>query len=464
MRIAIWSESKWALARIHSDISRILSDKHEFVFFDWGQCDQSQKFFETYETFDIILGNTAILFSPIEMKFMQELPKKYLARCLVILHCPILNHGTFTEKLCINNLSTFTGVSPKCCSILSDASQKPIPWTPFGVSTELFRKKEPTNITPKLKIAGFVGRTNLKGLDTFMSICKRTNLVPYTISGYDYQFNADIYANIDILICCSPFEAGPLGNFEAASLGIPVLSTKVGNWSFVKSAKFFSTEDEAVEIINRWSLNETFVPYSIALQQDVRTNWSNEVLIPKTLGTLIDEFGICIDLLDIGANYVGSSRSIHVDPLRVLWNHNGTIERVAILETPLEPVAYYTDDEFPLWIRGCTSVGSVHPSLISGNHNIKSVPIVHTTLDKLIRKHNLRYIDMVSIVVEGYDTTIATELLNLIIQKKVFVKTVKMLTNSLHDSNDVKLVTEKYIQHGYTSTTENDMTIFSGFL
>lgn len=461
MRIAIWSESKWALARIHSDIARILQNvnkDYEFEFFDWGRIEHSQRFFQTYDTFDIIVGNTAILFSPVEMKFMHNLPMKYLARCLVILHCPVLNHGTFTEKILTNEYSIFTGVSPSCCLTLAETLNAPVPWTPFGVSTELFPKRD---VPKQLRIAGFVGRTNLKGLNIFESICKRTNLEPRTLSGFDYAANSNIYNNIDILICCSPFEAGPLGNFEAAALGIPVLSTKVGNWSFVKTAKFFDTEDEAVDIITRWQANGTFVPYSSSLQQDVRNNWSNETLIPKTLGRIIDSFGHSIDLLDIGANYIGTSRSIHVDPIRFRNDHNGTLEQVAIIETAMEPVAYYTDDQEPVWIRGCISVGQPHPSLIAGKHTIKTVPVIQTTLDALVKKHKLRFIETVSIVVEGYDTIIAKALLQLILRRTVFVQTVKMLTNSLHSPDEILDIIELFTSNGFSVSTGNEITVFT---
>ena len=91
-----------------------------------------------------------------------------------------------------------------------------------------------------------------------------------------------------MLICCSEFEAGPLGLFEAAASGIPILTTRVGNAQFIKGVETFTTAQEAVDRINYWNNNlEKLKTYTDRVTHEVRTNWNMEVLIKKHLSPLL---------------------------------------------------------------------------------------------------------------------------------------------------------------------------------
>jgi len=93
---------------------------------------------------------------------------------------------------------------------------------------------------PGKRIAGFVGVStpqnmqvtgNAKRPELFLDICNRYGFTPkFSNKDYSYQSISEFYKSIDVLICCSTEEGGPLGPFEAAMCGVPVISTKVGLW------------------------------------------------------------------------------------------------------------------------------------------------------------------------------------------------------------------------------------------
>ena len=97
-----------------------------------------------------------------------------------------------------------------------------------------------------------------------------------------------LYADIDALICCSEFEGGPLGIFEAAACGVPVLTTKVGNAQWIKGIATYETAEEAVRVIQEWNSNlDHLKTYTKSVTDEVRKNWNMEVLIKKHLKPLL---------------------------------------------------------------------------------------------------------------------------------------------------------------------------------
>jgi glycosyltransferase involved in cell wall biosynthesis len=138
----------------------------------------------------------------------------------------------------------------------------------------------------RLGIIGTVGDieeyNRIKGFDMFIDICRRGGFEPVYIFGRDGK--SELYDGMDALICCSQLEGGPLGIFEAASCGIPVLTRRVGNAQYVKGIALFDTADEALGILDIWNGNvDGLREYTKAVTSDVRINWSMRTLIRQHL-------------------------------------------------------------------------------------------------------------------------------------------------------------------------------------
>jgi glycosyltransferase involved in cell wall biosynthesis len=115
----------------------------------------------------------------------------------------------------------------------------------------------------------------------FSDICKRGGFEPVEIFGREQN---DLYKGIDALICCSQLEGGPLGIFEAASCGVPVLTRRVGNVQCIKGIAMFETADEALNILDIWNGNvDALREYANDVTNEVRVNWSMCTLIHKHL-------------------------------------------------------------------------------------------------------------------------------------------------------------------------------------
>jgi glycosyltransferase involved in cell wall biosynthesis len=71
----------------------------------------------------------------------------------------------------------------------------------------------------------------------------------------------EFYDSIDLLICTSSTEGGPLGVFEAIACGVPVISTNVGLVKEVDSIHKFDTAQQACELIERLKSQELLKKY-----------------------------------------------------------------------------------------------------------------------------------------------------------------------------------------------------------
>ena len=89
-----------------------------------------------------------------------------------------------------------------------------------------------------------------KRFSMFETIARQTGL-PTLVSHKNYAYDTmqRFYDAIDMLVCTSSSEGGPLPVFEAMACGVPVISTDVGLVKECRSVPKFSTVDEAVAII-----------------------------------------------------------------------------------------------------------------------------------------------------------------------------------------------------------------------
>lgn len=291
-RVAIFMRTIWALGRIHTDLIGFLKNEYEFVWFDWTKSSEVSKLFMTdlWKTFDIILSNTQLVNGYLENCNIPLYDNiEFLKKLFIISHCPFFSYQYYEESIYLNNplylkYPTYGGVSKETVKNLRTVYNVDALYTPCGVNLNNFPKIfKPEGILN----LGYIGSPTYpsnspKNPDVFKEICMKTQLNPIYIFGKNFTEHYKLYEGIDILICTSLFEAGPLGIFEAISCGIPAISTPVGNVVELKSIKTFKTVEEAISIIEYFRQNkEKFDTYRENLTREVREKWNCNLLFHK---------------------------------------------------------------------------------------------------------------------------------------------------------------------------------------
>lgn len=274
MRIAYWGDLTWALGRIGRAIQKYAGVPVDL--YDWSR-DTCTLFHERWPEYDMIIVTT--IFNDLNLDDNPELNKKLM----IISHFPIMDHPQFRETTCIRDGASYGGVSIETCEELERHGMKPAHWIPFGVDTDIFRVWH--TVTGPIRRIGVIGNpdawegyTENKGLKDFSVLCDRLGAEPVYIFGR--EGDADLYKGIDLLVCMSRLEAGPLGIFEAAACGIPVLTRPVGNAQRIRGIEMFDTVDEAVQKIQSWNQDRNALrEYTRRITEEVRTNWSMSNLV-----------------------------------------------------------------------------------------------------------------------------------------------------------------------------------------
>jgi glycosyltransferase involved in cell wall biosynthesis len=279
-KVAVWQSTNGALGRISRAIEKYIPNTDVY---EWSEL--SPLWTEgLWKNYDFIISTTDI--HRIEELYPVSPDSEKL---VVISHCPRFDNAHFCERMDnIREGATYAGVSEETCLEMSKYGIR-ANWTPFGADGDEFPKTH--EISGPIKKVGIVMRectnptyTNVKGLGMFTEIYRLGGFDPILIS----TKTENLYDGIDVLICCSEFEAGPLGLFEAAASGIPILTTRVGNAQFIKGVETFTTAQEAVDRINYWNNNlEKLKTYTDRVTHEVRSNWNMEVLIKKHLSPLL---------------------------------------------------------------------------------------------------------------------------------------------------------------------------------
>lgn len=154
-------------------------------------------------------------------------------------------------------ISLFGGVSREVCSRLAETyPSAEIMHLPATV--RLGRFSWAPKSTPLVR-AGFVGLSkyndaffeNIKRPGMFLEICKQAGLEPvFTEQKYTYETIEKFYHSVDVVICTSVNEGGPLGVFEAIACGVPVISTPVGVVKELPFIPAFNSVERAVQLLN----------------------------------------------------------------------------------------------------------------------------------------------------------------------------------------------------------------------
>jgi glycosyltransferase involved in cell wall biosynthesis len=287
--IAVWCEMHWAHGRIATSLQKYIPDA-DVVLYDWRDWANTERlfFFGEWEQFDYIMCPSDVFeVSPVS----DELKRKLI----ITTHCPATDNGYFKEYFKPWTEPRFCGVSHEVCTLVKGRGvTTDVTWTPYGADLDIFHQTHAVDyLIRKIGITGgwhdraVDAYVVTKGLREFVEICKQIGAEPVYLIDRE---GADIYKDIDLLICCSQFEAGPLGIFEAAACGVPVLTRPVGNAQLVKGIAMFDTVDDAVAQIRAWNSSiDTLRAHAAAVTAEVRTNWSMEKLITRHIVPLVRE-------------------------------------------------------------------------------------------------------------------------------------------------------------------------------
>ena len=172
------------------------------------------------------------------------------------------------------------------------------------VDDKLIKKFKKTKQSEEINNICYIGRFSLeKGAKEFLSLAKMNKDIKFNIYGpIEYAYNQNEYDNVvsfgliansklfeevaknDLFIFLSKQEGSPLSVIEAACLGIPILSTNVGNISKMlceKSILINSNEEYVTNIIKKMSKNdrENMVQENEALSKD----YCGSKVLPKMI-------------------------------------------------------------------------------------------------------------------------------------------------------------------------------------
>ena len=125
------------------------------------------------------------------------------------------------------------------------------------------------------------GGVDAKQFGVFEEIVKVSGLTPLvSYQNYTYDTMQDFYDALDLLVCTSSTEGGPLGIFEAVACGVPVISTNVGLVKELNFIKTFETIEEANELIEQLKDDTFRSEYTMHQYSQFIANWSMEQLVP----------------------------------------------------------------------------------------------------------------------------------------------------------------------------------------
>ena len=316
-KVAVWCETKWALGRIGNAIKKYIPNVD---IYNWGSVEDNSILWasDKWKEYDAIISNTTL--HTLKQLYGFEPSEDMLRRFVIIAHCPRFEGMSYFKETLDGHskLSRYGGVSQETCLEMKkygvDAA-----YVPFGADTDVFPLTH--KVTGPIQRLGIIGElkrasnqtemdeySKIKGFNMFSDICVRGGFESVEIFGRE---GTDMYSNIDALICCSELEGGPLGIFEAASCGIPVLTRRVGNAQYVKGIATFDTAEEALQILASWNKNvEALRVCTNNVTNEVRNNWSMYALITRHLLPLID-----------------NSYTMDISDIPVVYMHNGKVER-----------------------------------------------------------------------------------------------------------------------------------------
>ena len=300
-KIAIYCEGKWACGRIYSALIKYARNLYDFTWYNWDVPDDNEAFIKFHDKFNLIITT-----SPLRPEIYEQI-KDTNPNILLVDHSPLSLreypvYGTLNKEHILKDPNVTVGSVEKRTDCI---------WLPTGVDIDKFRvlkrrgggeeeERGASSPAPVVKRIGFVGcypnsqeemdscpkirtQNEIKRPQLFLDMCAHAGvesviLTPTTEITDD---PAKIYGDIDMLICCSKEESGPLGVFEAAACGIPVLSTRVGLLTQIRSMEFIPHTDlsGAGDFLKTFISTHNLNDYRDLVTREIREEWSFEKLI-----------------------------------------------------------------------------------------------------------------------------------------------------------------------------------------
>ena len=267
---AVWTDPSWAMGRIAKALASNLPGGADI--FDF----RTVPIVPLLERYEKVIAKSDV--------FHHAVPDHLKKKLTVTIHCPTFDDPYFREHFELWPDVTYTGVSRETCDRLKKLGVPNPIWTPYGADLDIFACAHRT--PGVIKRIGMTGGyhshatpeyIDAKGIKMFEEICTRVGAEPVFLLD---RKDGDIYKDIDLLVCCSRFEAGPLGIFEAAACGVPVLTRPVGNAQLIDGVALFDTADQAVSQIESWNTFPNSLYTSAKyVTREVRQNWNMRKLI-----------------------------------------------------------------------------------------------------------------------------------------------------------------------------------------
>lgn len=266
MKVFIFSDTHWALGRIHRDVMKQLP--HEVRYTDWAKYSWDE-FMTNYNWCDKCITNL-VAYKSLKPTF----PFLDFRKCIFV------SHGAVEHEGIELNPALKYGMVSDCLEPLFPSMIKPF-LMPNGVDPENF------NYLPKngeLKTLGWCGAPHVqsKQVEWAYDIAKQTHLPLGLATRFSYDQVKSWYNDIDLLIITAvplPYkETGPLPAFEAVVSGVPVIGTPVGNFRHFPGPKF-TTVQEAVSFIEHYKTHPEELKALAAEQYEhVMKNWTYKTL------------------------------------------------------------------------------------------------------------------------------------------------------------------------------------------
>jgi len=242
MKVFIFSDTHWALGRIHRDVMKQLP--YDVRYLDWGFYSWDE-FITNYNWCDKCITNL-VAYKSLKPSF----PFLDFKKCIFV------SHGAVEHDGIVYDPSLKYGMVSNC---LKDFFPSTI--TPFlmknGVDPDSFE------YCPKdgnIKTLGWCGAPHVqsKQINWAKEISENIGIQLSIASNLSYDEVKQWYSTIDLLLITAvplPYkETGPLPAFEAVVSGVPVIGTPVGNFQDIPGPKFTSVE-EAITIIQFYMKN-----------------------------------------------------------------------------------------------------------------------------------------------------------------------------------------------------------------